>query len=135
MFVHCCHCHWCQRETGSAFAVNGLIERERLELLNGEPEAVETPSASGAGQIIFRCPGCRVAVWSHYGAAREKVCFVRIGTLDEADACPPDIHIFTASKQAWVVIPDGVPSVPEYYQRSKYWPAESVERYRAVMSR
>ncbi|MEE8455784.1 MAG: GFA family protein, partial [Limibaculum sp.] len=103
MFVHCCHCRWCQRETGAAFALNALIEADRVLVLTGAPEAVPTPSASGWGQRIARCPECRVALWSNYAGAGDAVRFVRVGTLDEPDRLPPDIHIYTASKQPWVV--------------------------------
>lgn len=133
LFVHCCHCTWCQRETGSAFAINAMIESDRVTLLSGAPEPVPTPSSSGIGQVIVRCPECRVAVWSHYGAAGERVSFVRVGTLDDPNACPPDIHIFVASKQRWVTLPPDAAAVPEYYQRSKYWPEDSVTRYKAVL--
>jgi hypothetical protein len=115
LFVHCCHCRWCQRETGSAFVLNAMIEADRVEVLQGEPELVLTPSASGKGQKIARCPTCRIAVWSHYAGAGEAISFVRVGTLDEPDLLPPDIHIFTASKQPWVVLPPGVPAYEEYY--------------------
>ena len=133
IFVHGCHCTWCQRETGSAFATNAMIETDRVTLLQGEPVAVMTPSASGKGQTIVRCPTCRVAVWSHYGAAREKIAFVRVGTLEAPDRLPPDIHIFTMSKQPWVTLADGKPVMEEYYRRSEHWPPESVERYRAAV--
>lgn len=132
MFVHCCHCTWCQRETGSAFALNALIEADRVELHAGSPEVVETPSASGKGQRIARCPHCRVALWSSYAGFGEAVRFVRVGTLDRAEAMPPDIHIYTASKQPWVVLQDGVPAVPEYYSSREYWPAASLDRRRAL---
>lgn len=128
LFVHCCHCTWCQRESGSAFALNAMIEADRVELLAGEVEVVDTPSASGKGQKIARCPQCRVAVWSNYAGAGAAVRFVRVGTLDQAGRLPPDIHIFTASKQPWVVLPAGTPAVPEYYRASEYWSAQSLER-------
>jgi len=132
LFVHCCHCRWCQRETGASFALNALIEGDRVELLAGEPEAVDTPSNSGKGQRILRCPRCRVAVWSNYAGAGDKLRFVRIGSLDEPDRLPPDIHIFTMSKQPWVVLPDGVPAVAEYYKSAQMWPPESLERRAAL---
>jgi hypothetical protein len=132
LFVHCCHCRWCQRETGASFALNALIETDRVTLLQGAPELVLTPSASGKGQSIARCPSCRVAVWSHYAGAGDKLSFIRVGTLDQPDQLPPDIHIFTASKQPWVVLPSGTPAVPEYYKSSEYWPAASLERRRAL---
>src|SRR6187551_644904 len=132
LFVHCCHCRWCQRETGSAFVMNALIETERVELLSGEPELVLTPSNSGKGQKIARCPRCRIALWSHYAGAGDTVKFIRVGTLDDPDRLPPDIHIFTASKQPWVMLPPGMPAVEEYYDRKQYWPAESLERREAL---
>jgi hypothetical protein len=135
LFVHCCHCTWCQRESGASFALNAMIESERVELLSGEPELVETPSASGAGQRIARCPRCRVAVWSHYSGGGNAVRFVRVGTLDEPARLPPDIHIFTASKQPWIVLALGTPAVPEYYDRKDYWPAESLARRDAMRAR
>ncbi len=135
LFVHCCHCRWCQRETGASFALNAMIESEYVELLAGEPEMVNTPSNSGLGQKIVRCPSCRVALWSHYAGAGEAVKFVRVGTLDEPDRLPPDIHIFTASKQPWVVLPPGTPAVEEYYDRNDYWPKESLARREAMRAR
>jgi len=135
LFVHCCHCTWCQRESGASFALNALIETERVELLSGAPELVETPSASGAGQRIARCPRCRVAVWSHYSGAGDAIRFVRVGTLEEPGRLPPDIHIYTSTKQPWVILPAGTPAVPEYYDRKQYWPAESLARRDAMRAR
>ena len=135
LFVHCCHCRWCQRESGAAFALNALIETARVELLAGEPRYVLTPSASGRGQEVARCPRCHVALWSHYAGVRRAVAFVRVGTLDEPDALPPDIHIYTASKQPWVVLPPGARAVPEYYDAERVWPAESLARRRALLAR
>ena len=135
LFVHCCHCRWCQRETGASFALNAMIEADRVTLLGGEPEIIDTPSASGKGQKIARCPKCRVAVWSNYAGAGPSVRFVRVGTLDEPDHLPPDIHIFTASKQPWVVLPQCTPAVPEFYDRAAYWPPESLERRQLLLPR
>ncbi len=132
MFVHCCHCRWCQRETGTAFALNAMIEADRVETLAGDVEVVDTPSNSGKGQKISRCPRCRIAVWSNYSGAGDIVRFVRVGTLDEPDRLPPDVHIFTMSKQPWVALPTGTPAVPEFYDRKKVWPAESLERSAAL---
>jgi hypothetical protein len=111
-----------------------MIEADRVTLLAGEPEVVDTPSASGKGQKIARCPHCRIALWSNYAGAGPIVRFVRVGTLDDPDLLPPDIHIFTASKQPWVVLPPGTPAVPEYYDRAKYWSSESLARRRALLA-
>jgi hypothetical protein len=135
LFVHCCHCRWCQRESGSAFAINALIESDRVERLAGEPELVRTPSESGYGQVFARCPACRIALWSHYAGAGPAASFVRVGTLDEPDRFPPDLHIFTRSKQPWVVIPADAKAVPDYYDREQHWPAESLERRQAMAPR
>lgn len=132
LFVHCCHCRWCQRETGSAFAVNAMIEADRVELLCGEPEIILTPSNSGKGQKVARCPECRVAAWSNYPGAGDLVRFVRVGTLDHPEFLAPDIHIFTSSKLPWVILPEDKPVVPEYYNLKEYWPAESIERRRIL---
>jgi hypothetical protein len=133
MFVHCCHCRWCQCETGSAFALNALLEADRVVLLTGTPEAIDTPSNSGRGQKISRCPTCRIALWSNYGGGGDAIRFVRVGTLDEPDRFPPDIHIFTQSKQPWVVIPKGMVAVEEYYRSKEFWPEASLDRRRAVL--
>jgi hypothetical protein len=132
MFVHCCHCRWCQRETGTAFALNALIEADRVILLNGTPDVVNTPSNSGKGQKIARCPTCRIALWSNYAGAGAAVRFVRVGTLDQPDRLPPDIHIFTASKQPWVVLPPNSVAVEEFYSFKEQWPADSLARWRAL---
>lgn len=132
IIVHCCHCTWCQRETGTAFALNAVIEADNVTLLAGSPETVLTPSASGKGQKIVRCPTCRVAVWSHYPEAGDRICFVRVGTLETPDQVPPDIHIYTSTKQPWVVLSGDVPAVPEFYNPKEVWSAESMSRFRAA---
>lgn len=133
LFVHCCHCRWCQRESGASFALNAMIESERVTCLGQSPELVNTPTQSGSGQIIARCPECRIAVWSHYAGAGPLLKFVRVGTLDNPDILAPDIHIYTASKQPWVVLPEGTPAVVEYYERALYWSRGSLARYAVLL--
>lgn len=132
MIVHCCHCRWCQRETGSAFVINALVERDCVDVLSGELNAVQTPSASGRGQTIVRCPRCQVALWSHYSGAGPKVCFVRVGTLDAPELCPPDIHIYTSTRQPWVSLSSDKPAVAEYYDLDEVWSADSLARFSAT---
>ena len=133
LFVHCCHCLSCQRQTGSAFVVNLLIEADRVELLAGEPQPVDVPRDDGSTQRIHRCPECRVAVYSEYG--RPEILFVRAGTLDEPRGITPDVHIYTRSKVSWVAIPEGAPVFEAYYDSRKLWPSESLERVRAALGR
>ena len=132
LIVHACHCRWCQRETGAAFALNALYEADRVAHLAGEPDLVVTPSQSGKSQRIARCRACRVAVWSNYPQAGPAVRFVRVGTLDEPDRLPPDIHIFTSSKQPWLTLPPGAKAVPEFYDLASTWSAERLERRRLM---
>jgi hypothetical protein len=133
LFVHCCHCTWCQRETGSAFVINAMIESNRVKVTTGEVNVVNTPSNSGKGQRIARCPKCDIALWSNYGGGGDAVRFVRVGTLDNPNACPPDIHIFTSTKQDWVVLPGGTPAVAEFYDRKAYWSPEALARREALL--
>jgi hypothetical protein len=135
LIVHCCHCRWCQRESGAAFALNAMIEADRVSVLEGDVEVVSTPSLSGRGQKISRCPRCRIALWSNYSGAGDAIRFVRVGTLDEPDRHPPDIHIFTASKQPWVVLPPHMPAVRGYYQPSEVWSKASLERRALLQSK
>lgn len=128
LYVHCCHCRWCQRESGASFALNALIESSCVQLLQGEVQTVHTPSSSGLGQKISRCPECQIALWSNYAGAGDGIHFIRVGTLDEPDRLPPDIHIFTASKQPWLALPPDIPAVSEYYDASEIWPQDSLDR-------
>ena len=132
MFVHCCHCRDCQRQSGSAFALNALIETDRIEILSGAPEPVGMPTDSGRPHDIYRCAACRIALWSDYGR-RPALRFVRVGTLDDASALPPDVHIFTRSKLPWVGLPKDVPAVEVYYDLNALWPAASLARRRAIL--
>lgn len=131
MFVHCCHCRDCQRQTGSAFVLNALLESDRITLLRGAPEATPVPTDSGRPHDIYRCPACRTALWSDYGR-RPALRFVRVGTLDDPSAFAPDVHIFTRSKLPWVVLPPGVRAFDVYYDLAEQWPAESLARRRAI---
>jgi hypothetical protein len=135
LFTHCCHCRWCQRESGAAFAVNAMIEADRVVPDAGEPELVVLPSSSGKGQKVARCPACRIALWSNYAGAGDAVRFVRVGTLEEPERVAPDIHIFTMSRQPWVVLPLGAPAVAEFYDRKAFWPEDSLARLRALRGR
>jgi hypothetical protein len=133
LITHCCHCLNCQRQTGSAFVINLLLEADRVEVLAGDPQPVDVPRDDGSTQRVYRCPDCQVAVFSEYG--RPQVRFVRGGTLDEPGAIEPDVHIYTRSKVGWVTLPDSVPAFEAFYDTKSVWPAESLERVRAALSR
>ena len=131
MFVHCCHCRDCQRQTGSAFVLNALIETDRVSLLSGDPAPVAMPTESGKPHRIFRCRSCGTALWSEYGGV-QALRFARVGTLDDPAALPPDVHIYTRSKLPWVALPAGKPAFEAYYDSRQLWPAASLERRRAI---
>lgn len=132
MFVNCCHCLDCQRQTGSAFVLNALFETDRIQLLQGTPKAVTVPTDSGRPHDIHRCPECCTALWSDYGR-RPALRFLRVGTLDVPSLLAPDAHIFVRSKQPWVGLPAGVPAFEVYYDMQKQWSAESLARRRAIL--
>ncbi len=134
IFTNCCHCHDCQRQTGSAFVINAIIETNRIEILSGEPEPVSVPTDSGRPHDIYRCPKCQTALWSDYGR-RGYMVFVRVGTLDEPTEITPDAHIYTRSKQPWVGLPADVPAFADYYDVNVLWPAEAKARWRAAKDR
>ena len=133
MIVHACHCRWCQRETGSVHALNAVYEAERVVHTAAEPEVIDTPSASGKGQNIARCPKCKVAIWSNYPTSSPLSRFVRVGTLDEPDRLPPDVPIFTSTKQPWVTLPPGAMAVPEFYDPAEMWVPESRQRWKTML--
>ena len=130
LFVHCCHCQNCQRQTGSAFVVNLLIEVDRVEVLSGTPHPVDVPRDDGSAQRIWRCPQCQVAVFSQYSSPAVR--FVLGGTLDDPAAIEPDVHIYTRSKLPWVTLPAGVPAFETYYDARELWPAESLRRFESA---
>jgi hypothetical protein len=132
LFVHCCHCLNCQRQTGSAFVVNVLIEADSVEILAGDPQRVDVPRDDGSTQRVFRCPACQIALFSEY--TRPQIRFVRAGTLDDPASVAPDVHIFTRSKLPWVTLPDSTPAFDVYYDTKKLWPADSLARLAAATS-
>ncbi|RLL95653.1 hypothetical protein CFD26_103067 [Aspergillus turcosus] len=155
LVVHCCHRTSCQRETGTAFALNAVIESTLVTLLppaqptvpgsaqgaakpagpvvqaegQVEPEMILTPSESGKGQNIARCPSCHVAVWSNYSGAGPFCRFVRVGTLDEAWRVGPEVHIYTASKRGFFSLGDSIPQFEGFYPKEEVWRKESLERW------
>ncbi len=134
LYVHCCHCSWCQRESGAAFAINALIESSAIELTHGEPALINTPSESGGGQLMARCPNCQVALWSHYPSFGKLMSFIKVGTLDNPSLMPPDIQIFTQSKQQWFELPTDMPAFKRFYNRDEMWPKASLLRLHELSS-
>lgn len=137
LIVHACHCRLCQRQTGSSNAVNALFEADRVVLLEGEVVEHMLATPSGHGQRVFRCPSCKVAIWSNYLVNRQddNIRFLSVGTLDEPELMPPDVHIFTATKLSWYVIPAGQIAVDPFYDFETTWTQASKERMSVLKKR
>lgn len=134
MFVNCCHCRDCQRQSGAAFAVNAVIEADQVVLLSSEPQPVAVPTESGRPHQIFRCPKCQSPVWSEYnGNARAR--FIRVCSLDKPNSVSPNAHIYVRSKLPWISLPADVPAFEAFYDPVTTWPADSLKRGKAVFSR
>lgn len=131
LFVHCCYCLDCQKQSGGGFVVNALIETDHIELIEGAPRAISMPTPSGRPHDIYRCDACEVAVWSDYGR-RPYLRFVRAATLDEPHSITPDVHIYTKSKAPWLALPDGARVFAEFYDMNAEWPEESKARRKAA---
>lgn len=135
MIVHGCHCRDCQRLSGGAFAINALYETDRVTLVSGSTEEVTVPTPSGEGQKIARCLKCKTAVWSNYnmGGLKERIRFVRVGTLDDPDQLPPDVHIYVSSKQPHVNLPETIPTFEAFYKVRTVWSPDGLERYDSLI--
>jgi hypothetical protein len=135
MIVHACHCTVCQRRTGSAFAVNLWIESDQISLLQGDLESRTAPGIkTDSPSESWFCQSCGTCLWAWYHASPANSRFVRAGTLDEPAAFSPDVHIFTSTKQPWVLIPENVPAFEAFYDLKSTWSDASRKRLRALMS-
>ena len=130
--THACHCTWCQRETGGAFAINAVVETTSVEMLKGAPVTFAMPSQSGKGQVLHRCSDCGVTLWSNYAGSGPAMAFVRVGTLEPGHGIVPDVHIFTSTKLPWVPLPEGAAVYEEFYSPPDVWGAEGLARFRAA---
>ncbi|MFT5946728.1 MAG: hypothetical protein ACI807_000973 [Paracoccaceae bacterium] len=66
------------------------------------------------------------------GGLRKHIRFIRVGTLDDPDHFPPDVHIYTSSKQPWVILPETTPRVEGFYEFGKTWSPEDLERLEKI---
>ena len=129
LFVNVCHCHRCQRESGSPFACNVLIEADRLELRSGAVAPIRVPTDSGRAHDIHRCTACGAPMWSIYERL-SPIRFIRVGNFDleSRAALRPKAQIFTQSKLPWVVMPESLPAFDGFYDIKELWPQASIAR-------
>jgi len=129
--VHCCHCSECQRQTGTAFVLNAIIETDQFTC-DGPIREITLPTPSGMGQVVSRCTECGVAVFSSYLARQGKLRYIRVGTLDQPDKCPPDVHIFTSSKLPWLELKAEVPVFENFYKFGDVFSKASMTRWNSL---
>lgn len=139
MITHCCHCTYCQLETGSAFALNTVVESYNFTITSSLPPLFAnrpSPSApDGSQHLVAYCPNraCNTDIFSYYGANKATV-YVKAGTLDHESRrrVRPDVHIFASSKVDWIdlrgEVDKGVPVYEEFYDREDVWANESLVR-------
>lgn|SRR5512146_22724 len=132
--VHNCHCGLCQRQTGTGSAVNAFIETDRLECLSGDLSEHEFTTGSGGTQIVIRCAKCGTPLWSHYPRLGRKVAGVRVGTLDDPSAAPPDVAIFVANKPKWAPVPEDIPQFEAFYNPADLYCEASMARLQAILA-
>lgn len=132
MITHCCHCRQCQRETGASFALNAMIERSELSV-TGPVTEHRRPSGSGKGITAAICPACATTLWTVYGVSGDAFAWVRVGTLDDPNLCPPSVHIFTEFRQPWLTLPGDVPSYPAFYPPREVWSPDAMARRKAAL--
>jgi hypothetical protein len=137
IFVNCCHCRDCQRFSGSAFAINAMVEADRIELIGqGEPETTAASEDGPAGETTARCPRCWAHLWGTHRLFGAAIRFLYVGTLDAGETVPPDAHFFTRSKHPWITIPSGVAAFETLPGESEaLWSADAQARIDAAMAR
>jgi len=125
IYVNCCHCRDCQTLTGSAFALNAMIERDRVTVLQGDP----APDKEGG----MRCPACGVLLWGFHPLFGDRILFLRAGTLDESERLKPDAHFFVRSKHPWVTLAGDIPAFDTLPVDERLFSVAQQERVESAM--
>jgi hypothetical protein len=102
-----CHCTDCQRQSGSAFGMTLVVNEADFRLTQGEPKTFASTSAAGRAKLGAFCPDCGTRIY-HKPEWRKGTVSVKPGTLDDTRWLRPNMHIWTNSKQTWVIIPEDV---------------------------
>ena len=106
IITQCCHCRECQNVTGSAFAINTMIESRHVSTVAGHPVLF----VSDDGQSSMQCAACGSNVWAFHRHFGDAVAFIGVGRLDEGERLPPEVHYFTRSRHPWVSTPANLPA-------------------------
>ena len=108
--TYACHCHICQRWSGSAFSQQALVPESALSVTGPVILYELTTEDRTSSQRL--CGVCHSRIYNT-NTRRPGVAVVRAGTIDRSEELACVAHIFTAYKQRWTVIPEDVPSWPE----------------------
>jgi hypothetical protein len=107
-----CHCHLCQKRTGSAFSMSIVIPATGLHLEQGDPTRTERALANGSKNYSYECGECHSRLYSQREGSR--TINLRAGTLDDPGRIRPVAQFWTSSAQAWAVVKeDFILSYPE----------------------
>ena len=102
-----CHCTQCQKQTQSAFSLNGVLSRDGFRLVKGRLKKWTKTADSGNRLDCYFCPECGNRIY-HQNPANPDSVALKLGTLDNTDVIDPRVHIWTSRKQNWYQIPEGV---------------------------
>jgi hypothetical protein len=109
--TYACHCTIGQRSTGSSFA-HQMPVAEGVLTVEGELTAVPMPTLQGGVSTQRYCAKCLTRIYNT-NTGRPGLAVIRAGTIDGSEGLSPRLHIYTSTKQPWVVLPKGVPAYPE----------------------
>ncbi len=105
-----CHCHRCQRRTGTAASANGQVEPGSFRLVAGE-ERLRSWRPENGWEKWF-CGDCGSALFSRHPDDPLRV-GIRLGTLDSDPGITPGYHQFMESAAPWEPVRDGLPQYPQ----------------------
>jgi hypothetical protein len=102
-----CHCRDCQRTTGSPYSMELMVADDGFEI-EGSLSSYVVTGDSGKPVTRWFCSACGSGIYLE-SAADPGYVFLKVGSLDDASWVKPDVHIYTAAKQPWTHISDGLP--------------------------
>jgi hypothetical protein len=101
-----CHCHICQRLSGSAGMVFTTVAKSAYRIERGAARLGRYQSTS-FGERTF-CLECGTPLTIHVTHQPNEI-DLTVGSLDHPEAVTPGFHLFVAQAPAWLVIADDLP--------------------------
>lgn len=110
-----CHCRYCQRATGGAFAPAVLVPTDSFKLTRGTPRYYLTPSAAGGRHQRGFCADCGSRLTGGENPDRQTgVVGVNAGSLDDPGAFLPEMDIWVSDAQPWDHMDPKLPKFETY---------------------